>query len=237
MTGVLCAVALLTGGPGDPGDVEWNKGSGPARMSKGLPNPPGWYGAAVGPRTDKRILYLTFDDGPAPATGSLLRSLRRHDARATFFVSGQAAAAAPDVIERMHRDGHAVGNHTWTHPRLTELPAQTIAHQLLTPARRIHPALDPCMRPPFGLINARVARVALRAGFQPVMWTAHIDDWNRHSQRWTVRTLRRATEPGAVILMHDTHAATVAAVRTMLPRWEQRGYRFAMVPVCTSGPR
>ncbi len=231
--GILAVVTSLGVGAGGTDDVRWNKGSGPQQMSKGIPNPPGWYRAAVGPRTHDKVLYLTFDDGPAPATSSLLRALRRHDATATFFVSGQAAAADKSTIRRMHRDGHAIGNHTWDHPRLTQISTRKVHWQLRHPERLIR--LDSCMRPPYGLINERVAKVALGLGFQPVMWTAHIDDWSPHSQRWTVRALRMATSPGAVILMHDTHATTVSAVRTMLPKWQKMGYRFAVVPACEPG--
>lgn len=234
---VAASLALVAGfalGSADPGDVKWNKGSGPTQMSKGLPDPPGWYRAAIGPRTDDKVLYLTFDDGPSRFTPSLLHGLRRHNVSATFFVSGSAAARQPAVIRRMHRDGHAIGNHTWSHPRLTAIPTSQVRKQLLRTVREIGTPLSPCMRPPYGLINEAVARVALAAGFQPVMWTGHIDDWDPHPQRWTIRTLRAITAPGAVILMHDTHQATVSAVRALLPWWQKRGYRFEVVPTCDS---
>lgn len=64
------------------------------------------------------------------------------------------------------------------------------------------------------------------------MWTAHIDDWVPHSRSWTVQRLRKNTRPGAVILMHDTHAQTVSAVQTMLPRWKAQGYRLRVIPAC-----
>jgi peptidoglycan/xylan/chitin deacetylase (PgdA/CDA1 family) len=212
--------------------VDWNKGGGPAQMSKGLPNPPGWYQAAVGPRTADKVLYLTFDDGPSPHTARLLASLRRHDARATFFVAGGPAQSSRADIRRMRRDGHAIGNHTWWHPRLTEVSTPRIRKELTTTRRAVGRWMGPCMRPPYGLIDARVARTSISLGFQPVLWTAHIEDWVRHPARWTVQRLRKNTKPGAVILMHDTHAQTVTAVRKMLPTWRERGYRLEVVPAC-----
>lgn len=213
--------------------VEWNKGSGPAQMAKGLPNPPGWYRAAVGPRTSDTVLYLTFDDGPTPYTAGLLRTLHRYQATATFFVTGGPSASHRSDLQRMRRDGHAIGNHTWNHYRLPTVPTPKIRRELRSVAAEVGPGMGPCMRPPYGMINRRVARAAIAEGFQPVMWTAHIEDWAPHSLSWTVRRLQQVTKPGAVILMHDTHAQTVAAVRTMLPRWVKQGYRFATVPACS----
>lgn len=239
MRAVLVALlgVCLTASPAaavSPDPVQWNKGGGPANMRKGLPNPPGWYRAAVGPRTQDKVLYVTFDDGPSQYTGALLEALHRHNARATFFVAGGPAQTHPSDIRRMHRDGHAIGNHTWWHPRLTQVSTRRVHKELRTTQRAVGPAMAPCMRPPYGLIDQRVAKAAIAEGFQPVMWTAHIEDWAPHSLAWTVRRLHKNTGPGAVILMHDTHSQTVAAVTTMLPRWHKQGYRLAPVPACQS---
>lgn len=213
--------------------VRWNRGSGPVQMNKGLPDPPGWYKAAVGPRPSDKVLYLTFDDGPSRYTAALLKQLRTHKAKATFFVTGAAAASRPDLVRRIHRQGHALGNHTWGHPRLTRISTAGVRSELRRTQRQVGPAMGSCMRPPYGLVNRRVAKASIAAGFQPVLWTAHIEDWVPHSTSWTVDRLRRGTRPGAVILLHDTHPTTVAAVSTMLPRWRAKGYRLETVPVCS----
>lgn len=231
-TGLVLGVALMAGsGPAGPVDVQWNKGSGPKQMGKGLPNPPGWYEAAVGPRSSQKVLYLTFDDGPAPATPRLLAALKKHGAQATFFVTGYAASQ-PGMVRRMHADGHAIGNHTWNHPRLTQVSTPVVRSELLRVRKAVGPRMGPCMRPPYGLVDERVARASIAAGFQPVLWTAHIEDWAPHSFAWTVDQLRKGTKPGAVILMHDTHTQTVAAVEKMLPRWKRQGYSLQTVPTC-----
>lgn len=220
----------MTPASGRPPDVQWNKGSGPTQMSNGLPNPPGWYQAAVGRRTGHKVLYLTFDDGPSSFSRGLLKALRRNKSLATFFVTGRQATADPHALRLMRRDGHAVGHHTWDHPELTTLSKSGLKQQL----RPIDSRVRSCMRPPYGLINSQVAHVALRAGYQPIMWTAHIEDWNPHSLSWTKQELRRVTRPGAVILLHETHGTTVAAVRDLLPWWRSQGYRLATVPSCTT---
>lgn len=216
-----------------PVPVRWDAGSGRAQMAAGLPSPPGWYEAALGPRTKRKVLYLTFDDGPFPAnTPRLLRALARHDAKATFFLMGGAAAANPGLVRRIAEEGHAIGNHTYWHPRLTNEPIAGVRDQLRRTTRAIGAAQGGCMRPPFGLINGRVAKEALRQGLQPIMWTGHIEDWRTHSTAWHVATLRRVTEPGAILLMHDRNPRSVDAVIAMLPQWQRMGYSLRALPPC-----
>ena len=233
--GVTVGASSSTSGHDDLPDVRvrWNRGSGPAQMNKGLPNPPGWYRAAVGPRRPEKVLYLTFDDGPSRHTAALLRHLGRYRAKVTFFVTGAAASSRPRLVDRIHRQGHALGNHTWGHPRLTRISTAAVSSELRRTRIVVGPDMGDCMRPPYGLVNRRVAKASIAAGFQPVLWTAHIEDWVPHSGPWTTGQLRRGTRPGAVILMHDTHATTVAAVAKMLPRWRAQGYRLAPLPGCS----
>ena len=237
----LAVGAAVGGAPSDPAPVQtplpdtrvqWNKGSGPAQMGRGIPNPPGWYAAAVGAPTREKVLYLTFDDGPSAQTPGLLKALRKHDALATFFVSGGTATMNTGELRTMRAQGHAVGNHTWSHARLTEVSDAEVRMQIRRPKRELGGLLDPCMRPPYGMIDQRVARISLAAGFQPVMWTQHIEDWSPHSLSYSIDRLRQGTKPGAVILMHDTHAQTVSAVKAMLPQWKKQGYRLLPVPSC-----
>lgn len=246
-SGFVAAIALAVGAavggaPAQPVQtpipdtrVQWNKGSGPADMGRGVPNPPGWYQAAVGAPAKKKVLYLTFDDGPSTQTPRLLKALRAHGARATFFVSGGTATMHKAELRRMHAQGHAVGNHTWSHDRLTDVSAATLRMQIRKPKQELGGLLNGCMRPPYGLIDQRVAKISLAAGFQPVMWTHHIEDWSPHSLSWTIQRLRKATRPGAVILMHDTHGQTVSAVKAMLPEWKKRGFELIPVPSCRVG--
>lgn len=231
LAGAVLVVAAQVSTPAPSPPVQWNKGSGPVQMRKGLPDPPGWYRAAVGPRTGRKVLYLTFDDGPSRHTGRLLKVLRRERVTATFFVTGWADSRRA-VVRRMHRAGHAIGSHTFHHERLTEVPTRRVERELVSTRKAVGPAMGGCMRPPYGLIDRRVAEASIARGFQPVLWTAHIEDWAPHSMSWTMRRLKSITRPGAVILMHDTHGQTVAAVQRMLPRWKRLGYRFAAVPVC-----
>ena len=194
--------------------------------------------AALGPgrtpaRNPGKVLYLTFDDGPFPdTTPRLLRILAKHDVQATFFLVGGTAARNRALVRRIARGGHAIGNHTQGHPRLTDLSTRQVRDQLRWASRAIGPVQGPCMRPPYGLINRKVERVARAEGLAPVLWTGHIDDWHQHTVRWNMSQLRKYTKPGGIILLHDRNVRTIRAVARMLPVWRDMGYRLESLPAC-----
>lgn len=217
-------------------EVDWDSGWGAKQRAAGLPNPKGWYRALMGPRTGAKVIYLTFDDGPSTVTPKLLDLLARNQAKATFFVLGSAAAQNPAILKRMHREGHAVANHTWNHPELTTLTANAVRTELSRTTRAAAGNMGSCMRPPYGRIDSASAKQALKLGLNPVLWTAHIEDWNTHPRSWYLKRLQAGTEPGAIILMHDTKSSTVATVAAMLPKWRKQGYQLRAIPACLRQP-
>jgi len=233
--GALVGVAIATASDAANDDVKWNKGSGPAQMAKGLPNPPGWYRAAVGPRSKDKVLYLTFDDGPSAYTASLLKALDSYDAKATFFVTGNAGMHKKQV-RRMARAGHAIGNHTYNHLRLTQLSDAAIRDELRRTAKVVGPVMGACMRPPYGATNDRVKAVTTDEGYKSILWDFWAEDWNQPPIPQFLESLETATEDGSVILLHDgggDRPNTVEAMRQMLPRWTKQGYTFQALPACT----
>jgi len=229
--------AKVTGQHPDPSvPVDWGNGRDTPGMKAGIPDPPGWYDHAFGGPTDERVLYLTFDDGPLPPyTDELLRLLDRHRARATFFVTGVQASANPTLLREVAARGHAVGNHTWDHPDLVALSESKVRESLSEVIREVGSNLGPCMRPPYGLIDTKVAGVTAALGEIPIMWTGHATDWDNPKPEQIVADLKRATRPGAVLLLHDgggTRRNTVSAVERLLPWWQEQGYRLETVPAC-----
>ena len=111
------------------------------------------------------------------------------------------------------------------------MSTKRVRKELITTGRAVGRSMGPCMRPPYGLIDARVARTSISLGFQPVLWTAHIEDWAPHSSRWTFQRLRRITAGcGHPDARHMRRLSP--AVRKMLPEWRDRGYRLKVVPAC-----
>ncbi|MFM9607310.1 polysaccharide deacetylase family protein [Streptomyces niveiscabiei] len=177
-----------------------------------------------------KCLALTFDDGPAvPETGTLLTYLAQYKARATFFVVGQNVAAHPDLVHAEARAGHEVGNHSWSHPDLTRLTEQQVASQLGRTNAAIKAATgkEPTLfRPPYGAVNSRVKSATT---LSPVLWDIDTEDWKYRDAAKVARTVIDKAGRDKVVLMHDIHLTSVAAIPEILRTLTARGYHFVTV--------
>lgn len=176
-----------------------------------------------------RCVALTYDDGPGQYTGHLLDILAEYHAKATFFVVGQMVAAeGPYNLRRMVREGHEIGNHTWSHAQLTALSDAGVQGELSRTQQIVHHATGrwmSIMRPPYGATNQRVSAVARRKGLAQILWSLDTMDWrDRDSLVVTQRAIRAAR--GSVVLMHDIHPTTVEAAPQVLERLTAAGYTF-----------
>jgi peptidoglycan/xylan/chitin deacetylase (PgdA/CDA1 family) len=201
-----------------------------------------WYGRTfIGlPRRRKQIA-LTYDDGPNdPHTLKLLEVLARHEVRATFFMIGRYVRQRPDIAREVARAGHAIGNHTMTHPRLIFESAPRTRMELaecraaLTEAVGDHSNL---FRPPFGGRRPATLRVASELGLETVMWNVTGYDWNAPPAAAIEKQVARQMRGGDVILLHDGgHRAmgadrgqTVMATDNLIRRYKDQGFEFVTV--------
>jgi peptidoglycan/xylan/chitin deacetylase (PgdA/CDA1 family) len=177
-----------------------------------------------------RCIALTFDDGPAaPETGTLLTYLAQYHARATFFTTGQNVAAHPDLVRATARAGNEVGNHSWNHPDLTRLPPGQVAYQLNHTSAVIKAATGKAptlFRPPYGAVNSTVRRATT---LSPVLWTLDTEDWKHPDAAKIAQSVIDKVKRNDVVLMHDIHPTSVAAVPQILRTLTARGYRFVTV--------
>ncbi|KEO81144.1 polysaccharide deacetylase family protein [Tumebacillus flagellatus] len=149
---------------------------------------------------------LTFDDGPNPDyTPRVLDLLKEFGVRATFFVVGTQAKQHPELIERMHREGHSIGIHGYVHhphwlqsPRLVLRNAEKTA-DIVEEITGVRPTL---LRPPWGLLNG-LDYLFLRK-FRIVLWSVMVGDWRKQDVNRLSGRLRRGLKPGAVIVLHDS---------------------------------
>jgi peptidoglycan/xylan/chitin deacetylase (PgdA/CDA1 family) len=175
---------------------------------------------------------LTFDDGPSNAhTPALLNALKQHGLRATVFNEGQYAAAYPAQVRAEAAAGMWIGNHSYTHPHLTQLSQAQIdsevsrTQQAITAAGGGTPRL---FRPPYGETNATVKAVAAKYHLTQVIWDADSQDWNGASTDAIVQAVSRLTN-GQVILMHEWPANTLAAIPRIAQTLASRGLCAGMI--------
>lgn len=177
-----------------------------------------------------RCVALTFDDGPSAAyTATLLTYLAQYHARATFFTVGQNVVAHPELVRAEARAGHEVGNHSWSHPDLTKLGAEQVAYQLNRTSAAIKAATGTAptlFRPPYGAIDTTVRRATR---LSPVLWTLDTEDWKYPNAGKVAESVVSRVKRNDVVLLHDIHPTSVAAVPQILRALSARGYHFVTV--------
>jgi peptidoglycan/xylan/chitin deacetylase (PgdA/CDA1 family) len=198
---------------------------------------------------------LTFDDGPSAETAKVLTILDEHDVDATFFVIGNTLTdpGRREVLKRAIADGHAIGNHTFTHTDLTSLRDEQIVDEINRTEQAIRDAggsgadVDAGLRyvrAPFGYINDAVERVIRGLGRESVRWNADRYDWERSGKEFATLVIRRlvdqldlmtATEvdnTSIIDLNHEHAESTMLALPAMINTIKSRGYGLVTLPEC-----
>ncbi|HZQ34177.1 MAG TPA: polysaccharide deacetylase family protein [Mycobacterium sp.] len=187
-----------------------------------------------------KCVALTFDDGPGPYTDRLLQILKDNDAKATFFLIGNKAAANPAGAKRIADAGMEVGNHTWEHPNMTTIPPEDIASQLSKASDAIKAATGQApklWRPAGGLTDDAVNKVAAQQGLAAILWDVIPFDWMNDANTAATRyMLMTQIKPSTVVLFHDTYSSTVDLVYQFLPVLKANGYHMVTVSQML-GPR
>ncbi len=183
----------------------------------------------------KKLVALTFDDGPGKYTAELLDFLKEHRVRATFFLLGRNASIYPSLIQRMDAEGHAVGNHSYSHPNLASMSAAAVASQIGNCNAAIYKAIGrnaSVLRCPGGSSNATVRNVAAGANLPIIYWSVDTKDWESRDKDkiMEVAFSDRGIKDGSIVLMHDIHRESVDAAKEMILRLEKEGYTFVTVP-------
>jgi peptidoglycan/xylan/chitin deacetylase (PgdA/CDA1 family) len=205
------------------------------------------FGPVIGRGPRERVAYLTFDDGPNPGvTECILKTLRRADVPATFFMLGSYVERYPGIARAVARESHEIGNHTYSHARLHRLGATRVAREISLAHDAIVQVTGrvPCsFRAPHGYRGPFVSRAVARYGYRVFGWTFGIRDSDRpgvEQIRWRVRARLR---PGSIILLHDGDGyqsegdrwQTAEALADIIRDARAAGYRFEPLSHLVSG--
>lgn len=180
-----------------------------------------------------RCVALTFDDGPGKHTSRLLDTLAEKQAKATFFLVGRSVTSHPDLVRREVAEGHAIGNHTWSHPDLSKLGTDQITDELTSTADAVEAAsgVRPTLvRPPYGATSDTVTSVLSQRNEPAILWDVDTEDWKNKDAAMTTERALAGVRPGAILLMHDIHASTVDAVPGIVDGLRAAGYTLVTVP-------
>jgi peptidoglycan-N-acetylglucosamine deacetylase len=183
---------------------------------------------------DGPYIAMTFDDGPsATLTPKLLDLLAAHHIKVTFFVIGENVAEHPEVVARAAREGHEIGNHSWSHPNFAKMSDDAVRSQL----RRTDDAIKNAtgerptlMRPPYGSITAREKHwIYDEFGYRVILWDVDPYDWKRPGPAVVRNRILKETQPGSIVLSHDIHPGTIEAMPSTFDALEAKGFKFVTV--------
>ncbi|MFS0860771.1 polysaccharide deacetylase family protein [Paenibacillus taichungensis] len=185
----------------------------------------------------EKVVAFTFDDGPHPVyTRQVLEIFRSASGRATFFMIGKEMEAHPEIAAEVHREGHEIGNHTYTHPDLTKLTLKAAGEELQRAEslfQEITGQPTRCFRPPYFGVNDDILSLAAERGYQTIgAVNGDAKDWDNPGVEHILEHTRSAVKPGSVLIFHDGYgdrSETVEAVRVLVNELVAEGYRLVTV--------
>lgn len=179
---------------------------------------------------DVKKVALTFDDGPNEVyTPMLLDGLQKRGAKASFFVLGEHVELYPEIIERMQKEGHLIGNHTYSHIQLSNNNREQYKAELIKTSELIQGITGKevnYVRPPYGSWDKSFEK---ELNMFPVLWNIDPVDWCSTDAQCIARKVIRNTKENAIILMHDNYQSSVEAALQVVDILQKQGYHFVTV--------
>lgn len=184
--------------------------------------------------TEEKVIYLTFDCGYENGyTETMLDILKKHNAKACFFVTQTYIRDNPELVKRMKEEGHQVGNHTVTHKSQPTLSVEEIEKELGTCSSYMKEMtgydMDPFFRPPMGEYSERTLKITQDMGYRTVFWSIAYLDYdvtNQPGSNYVEEHFRTYFHNGAIPLIHNVSSANCEALDGVLTLLEKEGYRF-----------
>lgn len=183
--------------------------------------------------TKKKIVALTFDDGPDPRyTPEILNILKKNKIKATFFDIGSKMKQYPLIVKRQVKEGHLIGNHTYTHPDLIVESEKTVYKELEETEKIIENETGLrtyLFRPPKGLLDSNIFNSVQNLGYKIILWGVGVENHSLKTPQQLANRVIANTYPGTIILAHDgrlDRTKTVAAVKIIISKLKKKGYKF-----------
>lgn len=193
------------------------------------------YDAYYAEPTEEKVLYLTFDAGFENGnTPAILDALKKHNAPATFFVVGNFLRTSPDLVKRIVKEGHIVGNHTLNHLDVSKLSSKEEFQKELSGVEDLYKEITgkrmkKLYRAPQGKYSTTNLQMAKDFGYKTFFWSLAYVDWyenNQPTKEEAFDKLLKRIHPGAIVLLHSTSSTNAQILDELLTKWEEMGYTF-----------
>ncbi|MHA7964622.1 delta-lactam-biosynthetic de-N-acetylase [Paenibacillus sp. CAU 1782] len=193
--------------------------------------------------TERKDLYLTFDNGYENGlTPAILDVLKAKKVPAAFFVTGHYVKDQPQLLKRMVDEGHIVGNHSWSHPDMSQLSEGQITSELERVDEQVQHITGQkkmqYLRPPRGIFNERVLSASRKLGYRSVFWSIAYKDWDVNAQRgagFAFEQVMKQLHPGAIMLLHSVSRDNAEALGSIIDKAREQGYTFRSLDELVAG--
>ena len=180
--------------------------------------------------TNEKVVALTYDDGPEPATTlPLLEVLKKYDAKACFFCVGHKAEQYPEIVRKIVDERHTIGNHSYGHEATFPLYGKKKMKEDLLKAQQILEQASErqvrLFRPPFGVTNPTMRRVVKELGWTTIGWSIRSLDTQAQTADKVVWRIKRKLKPGVIILLHDRMPFCAELTEELLVYLQENGYK------------
>ena len=228
--GIFHNSALPTGSWG----LHFREEGSPPMASAGADQLKQYDAAYIGDPTQK-VIYLTFDAGyENGCTEQILDTLKQHDIKAAFFLTGHYVEKNADLVRRMVKEGHIVGNHTMHHPDMSQLTDKEAFQKELADLENTYKEvtgeeMSKYYRPPQGIYSQENLALAKELGYKTVFWSLAYADWNNDAQPTKEQAFSKLLpriHNGAVVLLHSTSKTNAEILDAVLTKWKEMGYTF-----------
>lgn len=191
---------------------------------------------------DTRKVALTFDDGPSdPFTSQILDILKAENVKGTFFILGKNAEKYPELAQRIVKEGHVIGNHSFSHSDFAFLTKRGSRREMLggeEAIERVTGVRPQFFRPPHGRLNGFMMKQAQKMGLVTVEWTISPKDWAVPAHDVIVQRIVSRVKNGSIMLLHDgffhkkpeDRSSTVAALPLLIHQLREQGFEMVTVP-------
>ncbi len=177
----------------------------------------------------KKIVAITFDDGPSQYTKDIIKTLKEYDCNATFFVLGNKVEAYQDIIKESIKNGNEIGNHSYNHKWLSRLSKEEIINQIEKTQNILKKTVNYTpthLRPTYGSVNNKIRK---NTDLEITLWTIDTKDWRiKNVDRIVERALNNVSD-GDIILMHDIFERSSNALKIMIPKLKEAGYQLVTI--------
>jgi peptidoglycan-N-acetylglucosamine deacetylase len=184
---------------------------------------------------NEKTIALTFDDGPSSETLAILDVLKEFNYKATFFCIGKHIADREDILQRIHSDGHTIGNHSFSHGFFFDLKTRgSFITDLLKASESIRKVIGKTpllFRPPYGVTTPALSRAIKKLNYTTIGWNIRSFDTLNNDKNKVMKRIEKGLSPGSILLLHDTLKGNAVLVREILLYLREKKYK--VVPLET----